>query len=125
MNFDATPALLDALDRANIGYAVFRYVDGGFIKDGANDAAQRQLQYTVEEWRTQPMLTLVSPTQRDHVMSLFYRIVNSEPLPAVVELFFTRRDGSILPVDATFGRTSDERGVRVVLLWTDREFTIR
>lgn len=120
---DATPALLDALDRANIGYAVFRWVDGGFIKETANGAAERQLNYTVEEWKTQSMLTLVSASQRDHVMSLFHRIVNAEPLPAVVELFFTRRDGTILPVDATFGRVSDERGVAVVLLWTDREFT--
>ncbi|HET9993251.1 MAG TPA: HAMP domain-containing sensor histidine kinase [Kofleriaceae bacterium] len=120
---DAMPALLDALDRANIGYAVFRYVDGGFLKETANDVAQRQLNYTLEEWRTQPMLNLVSATQREHVMSLFYRIVKSDPLPAAVELFFTRRDGTILPVDATFGRTNDERGVAVVLLWTDREFT--
>jgi len=120
---DATPALLDALDRANIGYAVFRYVDGGFIKEGANNAAERHLNYTVEEWKTQQMLNLVSPKQRENVMSLFNRIVNDEPLPAVVELFFTRRDGTILPVDATFGRVSNERGIFVVLLWTDREFT--
>ncbi|MEO6776659.1 MAG: HAMP domain-containing sensor histidine kinase [Kofleriaceae bacterium] len=120
---DVTPALLEALDRANIAYAVFRYVGDGFLKVTANDAAQRQLDYTVEEWRTQPMLNLVAPKQRDHVMSLFYRIANAEPLPAVVELLFTRRDGTVLPVDATFGRTSDEHGVAVVLLWTNREFT--
>jgi C4-dicarboxylate-specific signal transduction histidine kinase len=69
------------------------------------------------------MLELVSPKQREHVMSLFLRIVNAEPLPSLVELSFTRRDGTSLPVDATFGRKSDERGVAVVLLWTDREFT--
>ncbi len=120
---DYSSALFDALDRADIGYAVFRYGDGRFAKEFANEAAQRQLGYSIAEWRTQPLLDLVSAKQREHVMSLFLRIVNSEPLPSVVELFFTRRDGTILPVDATFGRTSDEHGVLVVLLWTDREFT--
>ena len=120
---DYTAALLDALDRADIGYAVFRYADGAFVKEFANDAAQRALGYTIAEWRQQPMLNVVSEKQREHVMSLFLRIVNDEPLPAVVELLFTRRDGTSLPVDVTFGRRNDEQGVAVVLMWTDREFS--
>jgi len=117
-------ALIDAIDRSSIGYAVFRYRDGQFKKEFANAAATRHLGYTLEEWLAKPMLDLVSSDQREHVASLFVRIVQSaEPLPAVVELFFIRSDGTTMPIECTFGRASDDAGMAIVMLWSDREFT--
>lgn len=117
-------ALIDAIDRSNIGYAVIRYRDGQFKKEFANEAATRHLGYTLEEWLGKPMLDLVAADQREHVASLFVRIVQSaEPLPAVVELFFIRGDGTTMPIECTFGRARDDGGMAIVMLWSDREFT--
>lgn len=117
-------ALIDAIDRSSIGYAVIRYRDGQFKKEFANAAATRHLGYTLEEWLAKPMLGLVAPDQREHVASLFVRIVQSaEPLPAVVELFFIRSDGTTMPIECTFGRARDDAGMAIVMLWSDREFT--
>jgi PAS domain S-box-containing protein len=117
-------ALIDAIDRSSIGYAVIRYRDGQFKKEFANAAATRHLGYTLEEWLAKPMLELVAPDQREHVASLFVRIVQSpEPLPAVVELFFIRSDGTTMPIECTFGRARDDAGMAIVMLWSDREFT--
>jgi PAS domain S-box-containing protein len=117
-------ALIDAIDRSNIGYAVIRYDNGQFKKQFANAAAARHLGYTVEDWLNKPLLELIAPEQREHVASLFLRIVHSaEPLPTVVELFFIRSDGAIMPIECAFGRARDEHGLAIVMLWSDREFT--
>jgi PAS domain S-box-containing protein len=117
-------ALLDAIERANVGYAVIRFRDGTFSKESANAAAARHLGYTVEEWMALPLLDLVAPDQREHVASLLVRVVQGEEaLPAVVELFLRRRDGTTMPIECTFGRAKDERGLAIVLMWTAAELT--
>ena len=118
------PAMLDALDRANVGYGVIRYENGQFRKQYANLAAARQLGFTVEEWIARPVFELIAPDQREHVASLFLRVVHTaDPLPTVVELFFVRADGLAMPMEVTIGRERDATGVSIVILWTDREFT--
>lgn len=120
----STAALLDALERSNISYASWRYRDGKFEKLHANNAAVRHTGYSVEEWLAQPELNLVAQQQREHIASLFARIVTSpDPIPTVIEMSLVRKDGSFLPIEASFGRMRDEGGgVAVVMMWTDREF---
>ena len=120
----ALPAMLDALDRANVSYCVIRHEEGQFHSQYANKAAALQLGLTQEEWITRPVLELIAPDQREHVTSLFLRVVTTAaPLPTVVELFLVRADGLAIPMEVTIGRERDERGMSIVVLWTDREFT--
>lgn len=120
----ALPAMIDALDRANVGYGVIRYEDGQFRNQYANQAAARQLGFTMEQWVASPMLDWIAPDQRELVTSLLLRVVHTpDPLPTVVELFFVRADGLSMPMEVTIGRERDEHGVSIVMLWTDREFT--
>ncbi|HEY0251404.1 MAG TPA: PAS domain-containing sensor histidine kinase, partial [Kofleriaceae bacterium] len=103
---------------------LWRFHDNTFEKLHANNAAVRHTGYTVHEWLSQPLLNLVAPTQRENIASLFSRVATSSDfVPTIIELSLVRKDGSFLPIEASFGRANYEGGVAVVMMWTDREYT--
>ncbi len=113
------PGLLDAAARANVGVVVFGYQSGRFEKWYANDAAIRDLGYTVDEWLASPMYHAVSPDQRTLVATLYERIAAGAPAPVAFELELTHRDGYEVRTDAALGRADLPEGFALVLVMRD------
>ena len=86
------PGLLDALERANLGLVVFVQRHGRMEKVYANEPAIQPLGYSVEEWLAKPMFEVIAAPQRQRVAELYDRFASDEPLPAVIELSFVRRE---------------------------------
>jgi PAS domain S-box-containing protein len=116
----ATPALLDALTRAHIGWIAVVYRGGEFEKIDANDAAMRNLGYTRDEWLAAPSYSLIVPEQRDVVSRLFARLRGGETLARSIELTFVGKNGQPFPMEVSYGHAEADDGHALVLIWADR-----
>jgi PAS domain S-box-containing protein len=112
------PALLDALDRAGVAYALFARRDGRVDKWYANALAMRQLGYTLEEWLDKPMFEVVTPEERDRVAQLYERLFSDEPTPAAIEVTFVTKAGQTVPIELTAGKANTPQGHVLVLMWS-------
>lgn len=113
------PAILDALDHAHIGVAVFAQRAGRFEKWYANAAAINPLGYTVEEWLAKPMYEVIAPEHRQLVSQIYARPIAGQPIPPVIELTFLHRDGSELRTEFAVGRADLEDGHALALIASD------
>ncbi|HEY1814140.1 MAG TPA: PAS domain-containing sensor histidine kinase [Kofleriaceae bacterium] len=116
----ATPALLDALSRANIGYVVLLYRNGEFEKLDTNEAAMRNLGYTRDEWLAAPSYSLIVPEQREVVARLYQRLCAGETLARSIELTFIGKNGAPFPMEVSYGHAQIGDGYALVLIWADR-----
>ena len=114
------PAVLDVLERANVGMVVLAHRNGRFEKVYANVYAVARLGYTPEEWLAMPMYTSFAPAERDRIAQLYDRLVGDGALPASVEVTFLCRDGTSLRAELAASRADlDDGGRGLVLLVRD------
>jgi len=89
----ALPALLDGLDRAQVGFFVFRVQSGKVEKVYASESLMASLGYTAEEWLATPLWQALAPDQQQHVASLTQRLSLTPPRGPSLEVRLIHRDG--------------------------------
>jgi PAS domain S-box-containing protein len=112
----AHAALLDALGRAGVIVVALAQRGSRFEKLYANDAACRQLGYTLEEWLAAPAFSLVVPEQRERIAAVYERFITQTPLPTVFEITLTHKDGHPIRGEFTIGRAETAEGYILVLV---------
>jgi PAS domain S-box-containing protein len=115
----ALPALLEALERAQVGFVVFRLLPSGVEKVFASASAMANLGYTDEEWLATPMFSLVAADQKPSIAKLIDRIANDAPVPAAVEIRFVHRDGHEVLAELSAARTEVNGDVLLVCIVRD------
>ena len=110
------PAVLEGLDRANIGVVVFGYRGGAFEKWYANAPAMADLGYTLDEWLDIPAFDLIAPEQRAAAMQTYERLVTGGNAPATFEITLRHRDGHDVVTEVSIGRIEVANGLALVLV---------
>ena len=100
----ALPALLDALERARIGFSVQRYRDGVTEKLYANDAMASALGYTLQEWLANPLWHVIAPEQKQQINAVYERLAVDAPIPTAIEVRLMHRDGHEIIAEVSGGR---------------------
>ena len=111
MSFDiatAWPALLEALNRAQVGFVVFRMHAGVIEKVYANHALMTSLGYTAEEFLAAPLWHVIAPDQKHHVASLMERLASNAPVPTAIEVRLVHRDGHEILAEVAAGRMQQD-----------------
>lgn len=122
MSFDvaiALPALLDALNRAHVGFVIVRIREGSIEKVYANASLLASLGYTAEEFLAQPLLQGVAPDQRESIQNLLQRLAGGAPGTAAVEVRLAHRDGHEILGEAAAGRIEHDGSQLVVCVVRD------
>ncbi|HEY5951633.1 MAG TPA: ATP-binding protein [Kofleriaceae bacterium] len=122
MTFDlatALPALLDALNQAQVGFLVFRARGGVIEKVYANDSLMVSLGYTAEEFLAAPLWHVIAPDQKQSIAQLVERITTDSPVPAAVEVRVVHRDGHEILVEVAAGRVAHDGGHLLVCVVRD------
>lgn len=117
MSFDvgaAMPGLFEALERARIGFVMFRIHDGMAEKVYASQAMTLSLGYTPEEWLATPLWHLISHDQKPAMQQLFDRVASPAPIPTAIEVRLVHRDGHEVLCEIAASRVELE-GDRVVV----------
>src|SRR5690606_14797746 len=102
------PALLDALNRAHVGFAIVRIRDGSMEKVYANASLLASLGYTAEEFLAAPLLQTIAPDQRETITHLLQRLASGAPGTAAVEVRLAHRDGHEILAEAAAGRVEHD-----------------
>jgi PAS domain S-box-containing protein len=102
----ALPALLEALNFAQVGFVVFRSRDGVIEKVYANESLMMSLGYTADEWLATPLWHVIAPDQKTAVASLVERITGDSPIPPAVEVRLVHRDGHEILAEVAAGRVA-------------------
>jgi PAS domain S-box-containing protein len=110
----AMPALFEALERARIGFVVFRLRGGTAEKVYASRAMTRSLGYTPEEWLAEPLWYLVPVDQKHALEQLFDRVASAAPIPTAIEVRLVHRDGHEVLCEIAASRVELE-GERVIV----------
>jgi PAS domain S-box-containing protein len=117
MSFDITmalPALLEALNHAQVGFVVFRVRAGAMEKVYANQTLMTSLGYTADEWLATPMWHVIAADQKQHVAQLMDRLSQDMPIPTAIEVRLVHRDGHEILAEVAAGR-NDLEGGRVMV----------
>ena len=118
MSYDvgrALQALLDALDAARVGFAVFRMHGGTTEKVYANHSLAHSLGYTPEEWLATPLWHVIAPDQKPAIAQLFERLAHDAPIPPAVEVQLVHKDGHEIVAEVAAGRRTEADGARTVV----------
>ncbi len=122
MTFDlatALPALLDALNRAHIGFVIFRIRGGAMEKVYANPSLLASVGYTAEEFFTSPLLYAVAAEQRQSIKELMGRLATNSSGTATVEVRLAHRDGHEILAEAAAGRIEHDGSQLIVVVMRD------
>jgi len=110
----ALPALLAALNSAQVGFVVFRLRDGVTEKVYGNESIVGSLGYSVDEWLATPLWHVIAPDQKPAIAQLFERIASDAAIPAAIEVRLIHKEGYEIVAEVAAGRT-EVNGTRIVV----------